>query len=267
MINFSELLWKPQAKGISSSPSRSQSFEVTELSHDLRQTPVDEVQIKPTSRLVVLTDPRSSGADRFRYLRMRLNELRDVARLRSLVITSPLPQDGKSTVVLNLATILAEGGKRSVLVIEADLHHPTLAQRLGVRSQAGLSECLEGSLDPMMAIRRVDPPHCYLLQAGTPKGNPTELLQSGNLATVLESLSSHFDWVLIDTPPVTPLTDAVSISRLVDASLLVVRADYTPKGAVEEALSILGAKNVAGIVFNAAEQLISSYYGYYNKAK
>ena len=118
--------------------------------------------------------------------------MRDLANLRSLVITSPLPQDGKSTVVLNLATVLAEGGKRSVLVIDADLHHPTLAQRLGVVSQAGLSDCLEGTLDPMMAIRRIEPLHWYLLQAGTPRGTPTELLQSGNLATVLEKLHPHF---------------------------------------------------------------------------
>ena len=268
MINFSELLWKPQGRTRPSSKSGIQTFDETELSPSLGQIPVEQVRIEPQSRLVALTNPRSPGSDRFRYLRMRLGEVREMAKLRSLVITSPLPQDGKSTVVLNLATVLAEGGKWSVLVIDADLYHPALAQRLGVESQPGLSDCLDGTLDPMMAIRRIEPLHWYLLQAGTSRGNPAELLQSGNLATVLEKLSSHFDWILIDTPPVGPLADTVTISRRVDACLLVVRADHTPREAVKEALSVLGTKQVLGVVFNAAEELnqsYSKYYGHYYK--
>ena len=87
---------------------------------------VEQVEVLPESRIVFHNEPRSPGADRFRYLRMRLRELWDAGKLRSLLITSPLPQDGKSTIALNLATALAEHGKRTVLLIEADLHHPTL---------------------------------------------------------------------------------------------------------------------------------------------
>jgi polysaccharide biosynthesis transport protein len=267
MINFSELLWNPKGK-TRSSPSRPPLFEETELSPSLGEAPVDEAHIGPDSRLVVWTDPRSPGADRFRYLRMRLGELKDIAKLRTLMITSPLPRDGKSTVILNLATVLAEGGKQSVLVIEADLHHPILAHRLGVEGQAGLSECLSGILDPMMAIRRIEPPKWYLLQAGKPVANPSELLQSGNLATVLQKLSPNFNWILVDTPPVAPLTDAVTISQHVDASLLVVRANHTPRELVEEALNLLGPKHVPCVVLNGAEglnRLYSRYSGYYGK--
>jgi capsular exopolysaccharide synthesis family protein len=199
---------------------------------------------------------------------MRLRELKAAVNLRKLLITSPLPQDGKSTVALNLATALAEGGKRSVLVIEADLYHPTLAQRLELPIRPGLGECLEKGLDPLSAIRHLEPLGWYLLAAGESSANPTELLQSEALAQVLQRLSSHFDWILFDTPPVAPLTDAVSLSRHVDASLLIVRAGCTPQESVKEALAALGQKHVLGIIFNAAEglnRLYSEYYGYYEK--
>jgi protein-tyrosine kinase len=191
-----------------------------------------------------------------------------MGKLRSLLITSALPQDGKSTVALNLATVLAQGGKHTVLLIEADLYHPSLAQRLGLRARPGLAECLESGLDPISAIRRLEPLHCYLLQAGEYHGNPTELLQSDLLPGVLQRLSPYFDWILIDTPPVAPLTDALLISQHVDGCLLVVRADRTPREAVEEAIKLLGTKRVLGILFNGAEglnRLYSKYYGYYGK--
>jgi succinoglycan biosynthesis transport protein ExoP len=269
MINFSELLWKPQRMtGDHSSASADQAPEIYEEAAELGRLPVEEVHIQPESRIALANDPRSPGADRFRFLRMRLRELKDVAKLRSMVITSPLPQDGKSTIALNLATALAEQGKRSVLLIDADLYHPSLAQRLGLQIRPGFGECLEDGLDPLTAVRRLEPLGWYLLQAGEPRGNPTELMQSESLSKVIQRVSPFFDWVLIDTPPVAPLADAVEVSRHVDASLLVVRADRTPREAIEHALTLLGQKHVLGILFNAAEGLnrvYSEYYGHYGK--
>ncbi len=269
MINFSELLWKPQrSKGSKLSDLAGPSPEDASQSSELHCIPVEEVRIRPELRIALLTDPRSPGADRFRFLRMRLRELKAAVSLRKLLIASPLPQDGKSTVALNLATVLAEEGKRSVLVIEADLYHPTLAQRLGLPIRPGLGECLEKGTNPMLVLRHLQPLGWYLLAAGECSANPTELLQSESFAQVLQQLSPHFDWILFDTPPVAPLSDAVSISRHVDASLLVVRAGYTPQDSVKEAIAALGQKHVLGVVFNAAEglnQLYSEYYGYYGK--
>jgi capsular exopolysaccharide synthesis family protein len=236
----------------------------------LRQVEVDEVQINPGARLVFHTDPSSPAADRFRFLRMRLRALKALGKLKSLLITSALPRDGKSTIALNLATVIAEGGKHSVLLIEADLYHPSLAQRLGLPARSGLAECLESGADPVSLLRRIEPLHWYLLPGGTPQGNPTELLHSDSLPRVLQRLAPYFDWILIDSPPVAPLTDALLISQHVDASLLVVRADYTPREAVEEALKLLGPKKVLGILFNGAEglnQMYSKYYGYYGKKR
>jgi capsular exopolysaccharide synthesis family protein len=269
MINFSELLWRPQrVKGPPSSGFAEPASQDLRDFSELRQIQAEEVRIRPELRIANLTDARSPGADRFRFLRMKLRELKAAVNLTTLLITSPLPHDGKSTIALNLATVLAEEGKRRVLLIEADLYHPTLAQRLEVPIRPGLGECLEKGLDPMSALRRLEPLGWYLLEAGGAKGNPTELLQSELFPNVLQRLSPHFEWILIDTPPVAPLTDAVSISRHADASLLVVRAGCTPQESVREALAALGQKHVLGIIFNAAEGLnrvYSQYYGYYGK--
>jgi capsular exopolysaccharide synthesis family protein len=176
-----------------------------------------------------------------------------------------LPQDGKSTIAMNLATALAEGGKRAVLLIEADLHHPTLTEQLGLDSRVGLADCLEGSLNPASALRRLEPLGWYLLPAGKPRSNPTELLQTEAFAGVLQKLSPHFDWILIDSPPVIPLTDALSLARQANATLLVTREGRTPGEAIEKAIAVLGRQRVLGIVLNGVEgldRLYSGYYGY-----
>ena len=271
MINFSEIMWKPRrGRRFSAVAVGDTAAEPIEIASALRDVPVDEAEIGPASRIVFFTDPRSPSADRFRYLRIQLREVQAVAKLRNLLITSPLPQDGKSTIALNLAAALAENGKRPVLLVEADLHQPTLAQSLGLKTREGLAECLEDGLDPLLALRRIEPLGFYLLQAGRPRGNPTELLQSESMSGLMQSLSQHFEWILIDTPPVLLLTDAASISRLVDATLLVVRADRTTRDAVEQAVAILGPKQILGIVLNAAGRLNKLYskyyrYGYYSK--
>jgi capsular exopolysaccharide synthesis family protein len=269
MINFAEILWKPKRAGETGAahagPATSDSFREPSR---LQQLPVEEARIAPDSRIVLMTDPHSPGADRYRFLRMRLRELKESVSIQKLLITSALPQDGKSTTVLNLATTLAEQGKYSVLVLEADLYHPTLSEKLGIPDRPGLAECLEQDLDPMLALRRIEPVGWYLLTGGTARGNPTELLQSEPLTGVIEKLTPYFDWILFDTPPVGPLSDAVSLQRYVDASMLVVRADRTPQEAVKQAVTLLGPKHVLGIIFNAARGLnraYSAYYGYYQK--
>lgn len=233
---------------------------------ELEHIPLEEVHIQPVSRVVFHTDPSGPGADRFRFVRMRLRELSNARKLKRLLVTSPLPQDGKSTVAVNLATALAERGNRTVLLMEGDLHHASLSQQLGLKTRPGLAECLESALNPMSALRRLEPLSWYLLPAGEPRGNPTELLQSETLSAVMQALSPHFDWVLIDSPPVTPLTDALSLMKQADASLLVVRAEHTPREAVEEAIGLLGREHVLGIVLNGVEgldRLYSKYYGHY----
>lgn len=261
---FSDLPRKlPDPASDASLASVEAASENTEKAIQLDQISVEEVQVHPGSRLVMHTDPRSAGADRFRFLRMCLRELWNAGKLKTLQITSPLPQDGKSTIALNLATALAEGGKRNVLLIEADLHRPTLSEQLGIEKRVGLADCLDNSLNPVSALRRLEPLCWYLLPAGEPRSNPTEMLQTEAFAKVLQRLSPHFDWILIDSPPVIPLTDALSLARQADATLLVAREGRTPREAIEKAIAVLGRQRVLGIVLNAVEGLDRMYSGYY----
>jgi len=236
--------------------------EDIEKASEFEQIPVQEVDVQPESRIVFHTDPNSPGADRFRFLRMHLRALWNTKKLKTILITSPMPGDGKSTITLNLATALAEGGKRTVLLMEADLHRSPLAQ-VDLKTGPGLAECLENGLSPLEAIRRIEPLGWYLLSAGEPRSNPTELLQGEGLSRVMQKLSPHFDWILIDSPPVVPMTDALSLSRHANGSLLVARAGHTQSDAIEKAIALLGRERVLGVVLNGVEELKRLNSGYY----
>jgi capsular exopolysaccharide synthesis family protein len=223
-----------------------------------------EALLGPENRLVYYAEPRSPAADRFRLLRMRLKTFWNAGKLKKLLITGPLAHDGKSTIVLNLATALAERGKRTVLVVEADLHNSSLARTLRIKPWAGLADCLaDDTTSPLSAIRRIEPFGWYLLPAGEPRKNATELLQTPVFGHILEQLSPCFDWILIDSPPVIPLTDSLSLQQHADACLLVVKAGQTPREAVEKTIELLGKKNILGIVLNGVEARDHLYYQYY----
>jgi capsular exopolysaccharide synthesis family protein len=240
-------------------------FEHGTKTPELTNVPLETIQLQPTTRIAYHTEPQSASADRFRLLRMRLREIQSAKKIRSILITSPLPHDGKSTMALNLATVLAERGRRAVLVVEGDLHRPTLTQQLGLKHGPGLAECLVNQSDPMSAIRRIEPLGWYFLPAGTSLQNSTELLQTEALPCLLKQLSSVFEWILIDSPPVVPLADTLSLANSADASLLVAKAGYTPRRAVDEAIMLLGKQRVLGIILNGVEGLDRYYsgYGYY----
>ena len=285
MSHFRDLFHKPP--GHDSSPSASLKVPVAEdpgrkpvaenpgnavhaatATQVLPDFPVEEIQLRAENRLVYHTDPRGPAADRFRLLRMRLKMFWKAGKLKKLLITGPLPHDGKSTVLLNLATALAERGKRTVLVVEADLHHSGLTPMLRLRPWVGLTECLvDDAMSPLTAIRRIDPLGWYLLPAGEPRRNPTELLQTPAFGQIMEQLTPNFDWILIDSPPVVPLTDSISLQQHADASLLVVRADRTPREAVEQTIELLGKKNILGVVLNGVEMRDRQYYQYYDAAE
>jgi capsular exopolysaccharide synthesis family protein len=226
----------------------------------------EELNLQPASRLVVKTDPHGFASDRYRLLRMRLRDLKAKWKLKTVLITSPLPEDGKSTTVVNLATALAENGTKNVLVVEADLYHPSLVNLLGIKSTDGLAGVLERRLSPAAGIRRLEPVGWYLLPAGKPSGNPTELLHQENFAELMQVLAPHFDWILIDSPPVIPLADASIIKGSVSGTLLVTRAGHTPRKAIEKALTLLGNERILGVVLNATvgvNKIYSKYSKYY----
>ncbi|MGO8791850.1 MAG: P-loop NTPase [Terriglobia bacterium] len=218
------------------------------------------------SRLVVYNDPRSAGADRFRLVQLRLKSLQASRKLKNLLITSPLPGDGKTTVSMNLATGLSEKGKRPVLLLEADVYRPTISKKLGLKPWPGLTECYKFGSDPMLAIRRIDPLGFYLLPAGQPLEDGSTPLQSNFISQLIKGLSaSSFSWILIDSPPTTPVADILVLKSHADATLLVGRAGVTPREAIEETTRNLGRDHIVGLVLNEVEGLdrtYSKYYGY-----
>jgi capsular exopolysaccharide synthesis family protein len=227
--------------------------------------------VAPESRIVVHNDPRSAGADRFRLVKMRLQNFQAAKKLKTLLITSPLPGDGKTTVALNLATALSEKGKRPVLLLEADVYRPTLCKKLGLRPWAGLTECFENRRDPMQAIRRIDPLGFYLLPAGRATEDGSSLLQSEFTSQLITGLAAtSFDWVLIDAPPTTPIAEILVLRGQSDATLLVARAGVTPREAIEDSIRNLGRDHIQGIILNdvdGLDRIYSHYYGYYTKSE
>ena len=230
----------------------------------LKQVPDAEVRLEPLSRIVYYTDPRGLAADRFRFLRMRIRELSDPSKLKSLLVTSPLSLDGKSTVSVNLAAALSEKGQNDVLLLEADLYHPTMHELLGLEAGPGLGQCLSSGVSPFSVMRRLSPLGCYFLPAGTQVTDVNELLHGEELGKIMRILSPCFKWIIIDSPPIIPIADSLALARHADASLLVVRAGQTPKEAVERAVQSLGIKHVIGVVLNGLDGL-GRLYSKYNK--
>jgi protein-tyrosine kinase len=230
---------------------------------DLSRLPVDRASPPAWSRLVSLDrSVKSMGAERLRLLRIRLWELRRLGTLNSVAITSSLPKEGKSTVALNLATTLSDGNRFKVLLVEADLHCPQVGANLGIPDHPGVCDCLEHGADPFLLMRRIEPLGFFLLQAGATDRHPTDLIQSRALPGLLAAVTPHFDWVIIDTPPVFPVADTISICQSADAVLFVVRSGVTPRESVDEALEMIGPGRIGAIVLNAAEDLNRSYYKY-----
>lgn len=246
------------------------NLEQEERKAVLAQIPVEAATVLPECRLAMIDEPRGLAADRFRLLRMALRDRKRASQIKTVLVTSPLPMDGKSTVAANLATVLAERGKSSVLLVESDMHRPVLCNMFGLSDGPGLAECLQDGLNPLSLVRRVDPLPFYLLKAGEAKSSPSDLLQSALLPIILENVAGLFDWILIDSPPVVPLSDAVLLSKHADAIFLVARARTTPRNEVKRAVSLLGADRITGIIFNAAERLnkvYSKYSEYYGKRR
>ena len=258
---------KPEAmKDELPSPTPDELLEALERADVYLPVLTETSLVPPESRIVVYSDPRSAGADRLRLVQLRLKHLQASKKLKSLLITSPLPGDGKSTVALNLATALSEKGKRPVLLLETDVYRPSLVRRLGLKPWAGLTECFESKSDPMLAIRRIDPLGFYLLPAGHPTEDGSSLLQSDFISQLIKGLAAtSFSWILIDSPPTTPIAEILALRAQSDATLLVTRAGKTPREAIEESTRNLGRDHILGIILNGVEglnRLYSQYYGY-----
>ncbi|MGZ0711690.1 polysaccharide biosynthesis tyrosine autokinase (plasmid) [Coraliomargarita sp. W4R53] len=216
-----------------------------------------------TRPLIVHADPLSPRAESFRALRTNLQFL-DMGGRSSFVITSSLPSEGKSTTTINLAIALADAGKR-VALIDADLRKPKVAEYLGIEGGAGLTDVLIGRARVGDVMLPWGGRSLYVLPAGKIPPNPSELLGSTQMKTLLEILERDFDVVLCDAPPLLPVTDAAILSRATSGAIVTVQSGKTTRHQVSSALDSLenvDAK-VAGIVLSmVATRGPDAYYSY-----
>jgi capsular exopolysaccharide synthesis family protein len=227
---------------------------------DLSQFQTLPVSLPQDSKLVCLTAQESFGAEKFRFLGVRLRQLQQSRPLKKLLITSTIPEEGKSTVSANLATILARRQQPKILLLEGDLRRPSLSKQFGLGSIPGLSEWLQGEPRPMKHIYRLEGPNLWFLPAGRPPENPLELMQSGRLSELMTQLSGWFDWIIIDSPPILPLADTSVWARLADGILLVTREGTTKKGMLQRGLQALEQSKLLGAVVNSAANTDHSNY-------
>jgi capsular exopolysaccharide synthesis family protein len=236
-------------------------FAETELAQsDLSQFQSLPVSLPQDSKLVCLTAPESFGAEKFRFLGVRLRQLQHTRPLKRLLITSTIPEEGKSTVAANLATILARRQQPKILLLEGDLRRPSLSKQFGLERIPGLSEWLKGDPRPMKHIYRLEGPNLWFLPAGRPPENPLELMQSGRLSELLNQLSGWFDWIIIDSPPILPLADTSVWARLADGILLVTREGITKKRMLQRGLQALEQSKLLGAVVNSSANTDHSNY-------
>jgi protein-tyrosine kinase len=228
--------------------------------NDLSDFPSLPVSLPPDSKLVCLTAQESFGAEKFRFLGVRLRQLQQSRPLKKLLITSTIPEEGKSTVAANLATILARRQQPKILLLEGDLRRPSLAKQFGLGRIPGLSEWLQGESRPIEHIYRLEGPNLWFLPAGRPPENPLELMQSGRLSELLNQLSGWFDWIIIDSPPILPLADTSVWARLADGILLVTREGTTKKRMLQRGLQALEQSKLLGAVVNSSANTDHSNY-------
>ena len=219
--------------------------------------------------LYVFEHPTSRVAECCRALRTNILFSGADRPLKTLVVSSPNPREGKTTSVIYLGTTMAQGGQR-VLLIDSDMRRPRLHQSTGVARQMGLSNLIVGEVDYADVIKTTEIPNLYVLPCGPLPPNPAELLMSNRFQVVLEELGRRFDRVLLDSPPLQAVTDAVVLSRHTDGVVLVVKAGKTLREDVtRSARQVAGVDSVVvGVILNELDldkrrdYYYYSYYGY-----
>jgi len=222
-------------------------------------------QLDPNVNVFSTGSAASHAAEQFRTLRSRLYQLRGAQSLRTLLVTSAVPSEGKTFVASNLAQAIVRQPDRRVLVIDADLRCPRLHLPFGAPTSPGLTDYLRGEADEAAVIQNGQDNNLCLIAGGTEVADPSELLANGRLATLLNRVTPVFDWVILDSAPCLPVADSTLLAEYCDGVLLVVRANVTPSDVAQRALQELQNRNIAGVVLNAVEES-HIYGGYYYSA-
>src|SRR5664279_422739 len=204
---------------------------------------------------------RSPVAEAFRVLRTNLQFAAVDKKLKVILVTSASPNEGKSTVVEYLAQAISQTGKK-VMVLDADLISPTLHRYFGIPNQSGLSNLIVGDADSTVFACLKEYPNLSVITTGPIPPNSSELLGSTRMKHLMDRLREEYDVVIMDTPPILSVTDAVVASSLADGVILVVQAGRTRSGDVQHAQEVLEAAhaNLLGVVLNRARRRVNRYH-------
>jgi protein-tyrosine kinase len=221
----------------------------------------------PDPRMSVFggTDSKKIGAEPFRTLRSRLSQIADTRVLKRILITSSLPAEGKTFVAANLAQSIIRQPDRRVLLIDSDLRASRLHVALGAPSTPGLSDYLRGEAEEYSIIQSGPDENLCFIPGGNQVSNPSELLPSDRMRHLLDVVTPLFDFVILDSPPATPVHDPSVLADLCDGVLFVVRAGVTDFEVAEKAVAEFREKNLLGVVLNGAarEAAYGQYYSHY----
>lgn len=261
--------------GLSSSPSAiatellqaAEREESDSVTNQVEDSSTVVVSPPANSRLICLTAKDSLAAEKFRFLAVRLRQFQQIRPLKKVLITSSIPEEGKSMVAANLAITLARKQNLKVLLLEGDLRRPTLPRQFGIAKVTGLSEWLQSELQPI-SLYRIEGAGLWFLPAGKPPSNPLELMQSRKLPELMEQLASQFDWIIIDSPPVLPLADTSLWMRLSDGILLVTRESVTEKRQLQRCLEAVEKSKLLGALLNSCSNTDhADYYQRYHSER
>lgn len=210
--------------------------------------------------LLVTAEDRTHVSEQFRVLRTRI----ELAGPGLYMLTSALDQEGKTLCAANLTIALSMGMESKVLVVDADLRHPSIGASFGVGERRGLVDCLNGRADWRDCIVDTRYRGVSILPAGRPSSLAPELLASRRMTATIDELKEEFrdHFLIIDAPPLLLTSDPLVLARHMDRILLVVRAGVTPRAAVTKAVEVLGSENIFGVIFNGAQETFSHHYYY-----
>lgn len=220
----------------------------------LRENCVKSVwKIDPNKIVFSKTENGGAAAEQFRTLRSRLYRLREARPIRSLVVTSALAGEGKTFVASNLAHAISRKEGQRVLLIDCDLRSSKLHLAMQAPLLPGLSEYLRGTASLTEALQHGMEEDLYFIPGGSLASNPTELLSNGRLKDLIKSLSPAFDWIILDSPPTLPVSDASSLADMCDGVILVVQVSGTRLEAVQKASDVYRDRNLVGVVLNGVD--------------
>ena len=211
-------------------------------------------------------DDTARGTEEYRTLRSRLYHMREKMTLKKLLVTSALPKEGKSFTSSNLAQVIVRQHGRRVLLIDADLRGPRLHLMLGTTASPGLSDYLQGKNDEFSIMQRGPMENLFFIPSGTGFDDPAELVGNGRLKILLQRLEPLFDWIIVDSPPAIPVSDASVLAKACDGVLMVVRSNSTPSDVARKAREEFPDQCLVGVVLNGTSDEAAPYARYYYEA-